>query len=176
MSMPPRVVHGLLRLLAGLSLAGLPGLVPVPAQAADLSAVVPAAPLPKSVDRRLQALLAAQEGQVVVVNFWASWCPPCRAEMPSLQRLSERWRDRGVSVITVAVADNPSNVEDYFWEISADLPVIDDHERVISRAWAARAIPTTVIIDRRQRIRLRGQGTIDWDASAIDRQLQTLLE
>ena len=145
------------------------------ALAADLVAERPQR-LPASRDAHLAQVLANNKGSALIVNFWASWCPPCRAEMPSLQRLSERWRDRGVSVITVAVADNPSNVEDYFWEISADLPVIDDHERVISRAWAARAIPTTVIIDRRQRIRLRGQGTIDWDASAIDRQLQTLLE
>lgn len=175
-ALAPGGMTALLRLLIGLSLASLPGLAPVIAQASELAVVVPAGPLPKSADRRLQTLLAGQEGHAVVINFWASWCPPCREEMPSLQRLALRWRDRGVSVITVAVADNPTNVEDFFWEISADLPVIDDHERVISRAWAARALPTAVILDRRHRIRLRGQGPIDWDAAAIDQQLQTLLE
>ena len=166
-----------LRLLfLALSLATLaPGL----AHAAELGGklvVVPAGPLPKSTDRRLYDAIAALPGRAVVINFWASWCEPCREEMPALQRLSARWHDRGLTVITVAVADNPTNVEDYFWEISADLPVVSDHEQVISRSWSARSLPTTVILDRRHRIRLRGQGPIDWDTAAIEQQLQTLFK
>ena len=170
-----------LRLLfLALALATLAlGLTPGLAHSAELVTglvVVPAGPLPKSADRRLHDALATQQGRAVVINFWASWCAPCSEEMPALQRLSERWRDRGLSVITVAVADNPTNVEDFFWEISADLPVVSDHEQVISRSWSARALPSTVILDRRHRIRLRGQGPIDWDAAAIDEQLKTLFK
>lgn len=132
--------------------------------------------LPKSADRRLDALLASHRGHPVVVNFWATWCEPCREEMPALQRLSDRRRDRGLVVITVAVADNTQRVVDFFWETSVELPAIDDREQAISRAWGVRALPTTVILDRRHRIRLRGVGPIDWDSAPVEKTLKTFYQ
>jgi len=165
-------VHGF---VAGLWIAGALGLVPGSSHASEL-AVVPAGSLPRSADNRLQALIGSHKGRPVVINFWASWCEPCREEMPSLQRLANRWRDKGLAVITIAVADNPKKVEDFLWEISVELPVIDDREQIISRSWGARALPTTVILDRRHRIRLRGLGPIDWDSPSVDQKLQPLLK
>jgi len=145
------------------------------AQAANLVSVSERN-LPKASDRRLTDFLAAHRGKPVLINFWATWCEPCREEMPSLQRLAKRWRDQGLAVITIAVADNKKQAEDFLWEIGVDLPVIHDHAQALSRPWGARALPTTLILDRRHRIRLRGQGTIDWDAPEIDQQLQPHLK
>lgn len=141
--------------------------------AADLKRV-PARPLPQSTDQRLHALLAAHRGQPVVINFWATWCEPCREEMPSLQRLADRWRERGLVVITVAVANRPKQVEDFLRDNAIRLPAIDDREKLISHAWDVRALPATVILDHHHRMRLRGLGPIDWDAPAIDKKLQAL--
>lgn len=131
---------------------------------------------PNAADGRLNAAVAAAKGRPVIVNFWASWCEPCRDEMPSLQRLSERWRDQGLVVITVAVADHLSQANKFLSENAIQLPVIDDGAQIISRAWGARVLPGTVVLDRRHRIRLRGEGAIDWDSPAVDQHLQQLLK
>jgi thiol-disulfide isomerase/thioredoxin len=139
---------------------------------------VPAATLPVATDMRLAEVLARHKGKPVLVNFWATWCPPCREEMPSLVRLAARWQAKGLVVTTVAVADGDKAVEDFLWEVLPDqqvLPVLHDREQIISRAWGARVLPTTVVLDRRHRIVLRGQGAIDWDAPAVEKQLRTIL-
>ena len=166
---PPR------RLLAGLCLAWLPWLCAESLHASGLSPVV-AAPLPGPRDGPLPALIASYPGQPVIVNFWASWCAPCRQEMPSLQRLAERWRASGLALITVAVADQRSQLAAFLTENELQLAVIDDRELLVSRAWNVRLLPSTVILDRRHRIRLRGEGAIDWDSPAIERTLQSLLK
>lgn len=155
-------------------LVGVAALPATPTNAAELAAVSLAAPA-KSGDKRLDDLLAAQKGRPVVINFWATWCEPCREELPLLQRLGQRWRERGLTVLTVAVADNLQRIDDFLWESEVDLPFIDDREQVISRLWGARALPTTFILDRRHRIRFRVQGTIDWDSPVVDQKLLPLL-
>ena len=164
------------RLAAALLLVCL--LLPPPPAfaAADGAVLKPAAPrrMPAGADLRLAQLLAQHRGKAVVINFWATWCEPCREEMPSLARLATRWQARGLVVLTVAVADNAKRVDDFLWETLPEkqtLPVLHDHEQTISRAWGARALPTTVVLDRRHRVVLRGMGAIDWDAPAIDQQI-----
>ncbi|MBI3093514.1 MAG: TlpA family protein disulfide reductase [Rhodocyclales bacterium] len=148
--------------------------------AADGAVLKPVAPrgAPAGADRRLAQLLAQHKGQPVVINFWATWCEPCREEMPSLARLATRWQARGLVVLTVAVADNAKRVDDFLWETLPEkqaLPVLHDREQTISRAWDARVLPTSVVLDRRHRVVLRGTGAIDWDAPVIDRQITRLI-
>lgn len=140
----------------------------------ELKAVAAKAP-PEAADARLSEALAGYRGQVVIVNFWASWCEPCRQEMPSLQRLSERWHDKGLRVVTVAVADGRKAATDFLWDSDVQLSVIHDPAQALNRPWGARVLPTTFILDRRHRIRLQAQGPVDWDAPAVDRRLQALL-
>ena len=144
------------------------------APAAELARVAEKVP-PVPADRRLHAELAKLKNRPVLINFWATWCEPCREEMPGLQRLAERWRDKDLAVITVAVADNRKQAEDFLWEIGVTLPVIHDPAQGLNRPWGARVIPTTIILDRRHRIRLRGQGAIDWESSSVTQQLQALI-
>lgn len=145
------------------------------AEAAELIRVTEKVPPPRA-DSRLHEQLSTLKDRPVVINFWATWCEPCREEMPSLQRLSTRWQSNGLTVITVAVADNAKQANDFLWEIGVTLEVIHDHAQGLSRPWRARVLPTTLILDRQHRIRLRGQGAIDWDNPAIDQQLQPLLK
>ena len=125
-------------------------------------------------NQRLHAAIAARKGQPLLINFWASWCETCREEMPALQRLAQRWQGRGLQLITVAVADTPKQTQDYLEKIGVQLPVIHDPEQQIIQRWGVLAVPTTVILDKRHRIRLFAQGDINWDAASIDRQLQPL--
>lgn len=151
-----------------------------PACATDIGSLKPvtAQARPATSDSRLEQALTQHRGKPVVINFWATWCEPCREEMPALARFAARGQARGLAVLTVAVADNDKRVEDFLWEILPDkqtLPVLHDREQTISRAWGARVLPTTVVLDRRHRIVLRGMGAIDWDALAIDKQFKKLI-
>lgn len=146
--------------------------------AAPLQPVKTFAP-PPSADKRLTEVLAQHKGKPVLLNFWATWCEPCREEMPSLARLAARWQAKGLVVQTVAVADNPAKVKDFLWEVLPEgdaLPVLHDREQAISQSWAVRMLPTTIILDKGHRIVLRGQGAIDWDAPVIEEQLRTNLK
>lgn len=146
-----------------------------PASAADLVTGM-AQPLPAVADARLTELLAQHKGSPLIVNFWASWCEPCREEMPSLQRLADRWRGRGTAVLTVAVADKRDKAVDFLWEAGVTLPLLHDPDQAVARAWGVRTLPTTLVLDRRHRIVARGRGAIDWDETHIEGQLERLLK
>ena len=161
------------RLLAAVRIVAALAFCATQANAAELLATNEAAPA-KAQNKQLHDAIAAHKGHPVLINFWASWCEPCREEMPALQRLAKRWQARGLTVITVAVADSPWQVSDTLEKLNVQLPVIHDPEQQIIQRWGVSFVPTTLILDARQRIRLRGQGAIDWDAASIDRQLQAL--
>ena len=163
------------RLLAAVRIVAALAFCATQANAAELLATNEAAPA-KAQNKQLHAAIAAHKGHPVLINFWASWCEPCREEMSALQRLAKRWQARGLTVITVAVADSPRQVSDTLEKLNVQLPVIHDPEQQIIQRWGVSFLPTTLILDARQRIRLRGQGAIDWDAAAIDRQLQPLFK
>jgi thiol-disulfide isomerase/thioredoxin len=134
-----------------------------------------AQPLPTIPHVQLKELLAQRRGQPVIINFWASWCAPCREEMPALQRLADRWQKRGLSVLTVAVADQAERATDFLWEISVSLPQLNDPDQAVARALDVRTLPTTLILDRRHRVVGRARGLIDWDDPAVEKQLIKLL-
>ena len=165
----------LARALLVVAASGLLAIGAPVARAANLTEVNTSPPARPS-DRRLHDLLATSKGKPVLINFWASWCQPCQEEMPSLHRVAKRYRDRGLVVATVAVADNAQNAADFLWANDIELPLLLDPAQGLSIPWGARALPTTVILDRRHRIRLRGQGAIDWDAVDIDRRLETIFK
>ena len=117
----------------------------------------------------LDSLLAPLAGRPVIINFWASWCEPCRDEMPALQQLGTRWREQRLAVLTVAVADQRARLD-------AFLPVIDDREQQLSRALGVRLLPTTLVLDRHHRTRLRAEGAIDWHSATVSKRLRAVLE
>ena len=117
--------------------------------------------------------LADWRGQIVVLNFWATWCPPCRREIPALIELHEAWSDRSVHVVGVAI-DDKSKVVDYVDEIGINYPVLVGETDAIALARAygnqVGALPYTVVLDRQGSIIERHKGEITRDeAEAIIR-------
>ena len=167
-----------LRPSSALSLARLAALC-----AFALCASVPAAELVEQPPQRLPAgtraplaaFLAEHRNQPLLVNFWASWYEPCRDEMPALQRLDQRWRARGLMVVTVAVADSPARSEAFLKALPGKLPLVQDPEQSIARAWDVPMLPLTVVLDRLHRVVARGRGAIDWDSALVEQQLLALL-
>lgn len=157
-------------LRAGRLTASLLALCSAPFCAAALTPVEPTA-LPQSGDANLATRLASYAGRPVLVNFWASWCEPCREEMPALQALA----DSGVVVLTIAVADRDADARRFLDQAGVALPLLFDREQRISKAWGVRLLPYTVVLDGRHRVVARAQGVVDWNATAVREQLQRLM-
>jgi peroxiredoxin len=97
--------------------------------------------------------VAALRGRVVVVDFCASWCEPCRRSLPRLQALERRHRAAGVTVLAVSVDDSRADAERFVHETGVTFPVVHDATHGIAEAWSPAAMPTTVVIDRQGVVR-----------------------
>jgi len=109
--------------------------------------------------------LAAQRGHPVLLNFWATWCEPCRQEMPALAQLAERERASGLRVVTVNHRESQATVQRFVETTSLALPVALDVDGAVAKRFDARAFPTTVAIDAAGRVRFVVMGECDWTAA-----------
>ncbi len=90
--------------------------------------------------------LSALRGHPVVINFWATWCPPCRAEMPAIVQEYERYRDRGLIVLAVNQAEEPTKVAAFRDEFAMTFPILLDARMRVSEQYNIRFLPTTFFI------------------------------
>ena len=121
--------------------------------------------------------LADLKGKVVFLNFWATWCKPCEEEMPSIERLHRKFRDRGLAVVAISMdADGASAVRPFVARHQLTFPVGLDPKLSVSGSYAVWALPVTVIIDRGGRQVLLANGPREWDGSASDALFQALLK
>jgi len=119
--------------------------------------------------------LAALRGRVVLVNFWATWCAPCKEEMPTLQTLAELEGER-LAVLAVDVREALPRVRRYLQATGLQLPVLLDPQGETARAWGVSVFPTTVLIDAAGRPSRVVLGAVDWtgpDASGWIRAART---
>lgn len=92
--------------------------------------------------------LAAYRGKIVVMNLWASWCPPCRAEMPDLERLETQYAARGVIVVGVNQGESAARAAAFATSLGITFPIWIDDQQQYGRVYAALGLPTTVVIGR----------------------------
>ena len=127
--------------------------------------------------RGVEHSLEQYRGKVVVVNFWATWCPPCVEELPSLENAWQRYRQQGLVVL--AVSGEESDVVTSFLErLPSDItfPALIDHDMKVGNRWQIRGLPTTVVVDRSGHLHWRAEGQLDFSASKIDEMLLALLD
>jgi peroxiredoxin len=118
--------------------------------------------------------LRSQHGSMVLVHFFATWCEPCRDELPALRRLVARSADIGVTVVAVSVAEVDERVRRFFETMPVNFPVLLDRDRAVAKAWEVSTLPTTFVLDRTLTPRLVAEGEFAWDgitAEALMRQL-----
>lgn len=94
--------------------------------------------------------LSSLRGQPVLINIWASWCTPCRAEMPAMQRIFDAYQDRGFTILAVNATnqDSPENALDFASEHNLTFPILMDSSGAVSRAYQVRSLPTSFFVDR----------------------------
>jgi cytochrome c biogenesis protein CcmG, thiol:disulfide interchange protein DsbE len=140
-----------------------------PAVAAAEAAPLPGHPAPDfALDTPDGRRLALSElrGQVVLVNVWATWCPPCRAEMPAIQAAYEQYRDQGFAVLAVNMREQPEDVRAFMAERGLTFETPLDSDGLVSAAYQARVVPSSYFIDRRGVIRTVYRGPIPHSAIA----------
>jgi thiol-disulfide isomerase/thioredoxin len=107
--------------------------------------------------------LSGLKGRVVFLNFWATWCGPCRAEMPSMQRLYQKLKAEGLEVLAVDLREDKGAVQAFAKELGLSFPILLDSDGRVGSAYNAFSIPTTYLLDREGFIFARAVGSREWD-------------
>lgn len=119
--------------------------------------------------------LAELRGKAVLINFWASWCEPCRAEMPSLQALADLYGPQRLVVLAVNFKEPAATVQRYVQRTAFPLPVLLDPDGHIARQWGASVFPTTVLVGADGRVRGLVRGELDWTSPRAAQLVEPLL-
>ena len=124
---------------------------PAPVSTADIGQETPPLRLPLVGGGEMD--LESYRGRVVVLNFWATWCEPCKAEMPVFERAQQQYRDRGLAVLAVDFQERDEEITAFLNQVGATFPSLVDRTGEVSRQWRATGLPTTFLIDRQGIIR-----------------------
>jgi cytochrome c biogenesis protein CcmG/thiol:disulfide interchange protein DsbE len=118
---------------------------------------------------------AALGGKVVVIDFWATWCAPCREELPVLQKLYKKYSAQGLVVVGVSVDKEQDNIKQFLVKMPLSFPIVHDAEHQVSNRFAPPRMPSSFIVDRKGIIRYVHGGYRADDATEFEKQIQTLL-
>ncbi len=115
--------------------------------------------------------LTDYRGKVVLINFWATWCEPCRDEMPSMQRLQKRFAGKPFVVLAINVGEGEARIEEFLQKLPLDFIFLRDHSSVAMKAWRARGLPASFIVGADGRVRYSHIGELNWDDDKLIAQL-----
>ena len=134
----------------------------------------PAAKLVLSNGQGQEIDLTTYKGRVVVINFWATWCPPCVAEMPSLQTLHDR--NNSVVVLGVNYHESVQKINDFATKQRISFPMLRDAWHDASTDWQVQILPNTFIVDKKGIVRWKVTGDLDWASAEVDKRLRPLID
>lgn len=120
--------------------------------------------------------LQEQRGQVVMINFWATWCGPCRQEMPHLDQLYDKYRSSGFVLLGVNVDDDARKATELATRLGLGFPVLLDTDKKVSRVYDLNAMPATLLIDRDGRVRYIHRGYRAGFERTYEQQIRELLK
>ena len=115
------------------------------------------------------------KGNVVLINFWASWCPPCIYEMPELQKLQKHFSEQPFSVVTINVGEKKYKVRKFTKLINFTLPVMLDTSKETFNGWDIKTLPTSFLVDKKGNIRYRVRGNPGWQEEQTLQIIESLL-
>jgi peroxiredoxin len=123
-----------------------------------------------------QVSLEDHRGKVVFLNFWATWCPPCRAEMPSMEKLYNKFKSKDFTILAVNLGDDISQVKAFKETYKLNFPILLDTDSSLGMIYGAISIPTTYLIDRDGYIFGGALGPRDWASDDAFELIKSLLE
>jgi peroxiredoxin len=121
--------------------------------------------------------LAQLRGKVVIVNFWATWCPPCRSEMPSMELLHQTFKDEGLVLLAINVEkEGPSLVADFLTENPYSFPVLLDEQATVQNLYGVFQFPESFIVDRNGKVVKKVIGAVHWMSGDLYNLLHFMLK
>jgi peroxiredoxin len=120
--------------------------------------------------------LSELRGQVILLNFWASWCGPCRQEMPLLEKLQQRYSALGFTVLGVNVEEDSSKAKSLLKDIPVSFPILFDTQNTVSKQYKVSAMPSTVMIDRNGNMRYLHKGYKPGDEAQYKKWVKQLVK
>jgi thiol-disulfide isomerase/thioredoxin len=144
-----------------------------PASAADGAVPAPAFTLASRAGGDVS--LADLKGQVVMINFWASWCGPCRQEFPALDQIYAKYRPMGFTLVAINVESDKANAERFLGATPVSFPILFDPENKVSGSYGVSGMPTTVLIDRQGRVRWQHRAYKPGDEAKYIEQIRAAL-
>ena len=123
-----------------------------------------------------QVSLADLKGQVVMINFWASWCGPCRKEFPALDQIYAKYKPMGFTLVAINVESEKSDAEKFLAATPASFPILFDPDNKVSGSYGVSAMPTTVLVDRDGGVRHVHQGYREGYELTYEKQVRELLK
>lgn len=118
--------------------------------------------------------LADYQGNIVLVQFWATYCTPCRKEMPTMNKLIKKMQGKPFKIVTINMAEPRSAVEQFIQEVPVDFPVLMDTKGATIGEWKVFAAPANFILDKKGNIIFTLYGAIDWDSDEMVKKLSAL--
>ena len=115
------------------------------------------------------------QGRAVLLNFWASWCEPCRAEMPTLQQVADLYGPDKLLVLAINFKESAARALQFAKTTGVSLPVLLDTTGKAAGQWGVKVFPTTLMLDNRGQARHRVKGEVDWTSSAPGKLIESLL-
>jgi thiol-disulfide isomerase/thioredoxin len=119
--------------------------------------------------------LSDYRGKAVLVNFWATWCEPCRAEMPSIERLRKSMEGKPFTVLAVNVGESSRLARDYAEKLPVRFAVLLDRDGRTTRAWGARVLPASFVVGPDGVIRYSYLGELDWAGAEVRARIEALM-
>lgn len=166
-------------MVSGALLAGTAAIAALLASTAAIAAVAPQSLAPDFSLRNAAGgnlRLQEQRGQVVLLNFWASWCGPCKQELPQLNRLFERYAPAGFVLLGVNIDEDPRSAQATATRLGLKFPVLMDSDKSVSRLYDMGSMPATVLIDRDGRVRFLHKGYREGMEADYERQIRELVK
>jgi len=114
-----------------------------------------------------QYRLSDQQGKPVIINFWATWCPPCRRELPSMNQGWQKIKHQGIDMVAINVGEDEDTIFPFTADFPIEFPVLLDLNGEITAQWPIKGLPTTFVIDPDGRIVYRAIGGRDWGSDII---------
>ena len=143
-------------------------------QAPNESVEAPAFSLPDLTGKKIQ--LKDYRGKLVFLNFFATWCGPCREEMPGMERLFRAYRDKGLVVLAVNMEQGAKTVRPFVQELKLSFPVLLDAEGSVTHDYGIRALPVSFLVGRDGNLVWRAMGGREWDAPEMQSYIGQVVE
>ena len=131
----------------------------------------------KTLDGKTVRLSELRGKKVVLINFWATWCPPCRLEMPTMQKIYTEYKGKGFEILAINIErDANEEIQDFIKELRLTFPVLLDSDMKVTRKYRLIGLPVSMLIDRQGIIRSKEIGYHDWTDKESRKRVENLLQ